>query len=117
MKLFFCKWPNGQVSIVHARNKQDAVDVLDELDGVEPGWLEEYRGPFFVTFSPAAVRAPGDDAVFVLEEDEVPESLCDGTPLDPSKAPEALERMRKANADAADRMARGAFDKKHDGEA
>ena len=35
MPLYLCRWPNGDVSIVMARNKTDAIIQLDEFDNAE----------------------------------------------------------------------------------
>ncbi len=40
-KLFFCRWPNGDLSIVGARDHEDAVVILDELgDATEADLFE-----------------------------------------------------------------------------
>jgi hypothetical protein len=44
MPLFLCRWPNGDCSVLWARNKEDAVEVLDQVGNVEsPSW--EWRLP------------------------------------------------------------------------
>jgi hypothetical protein len=35
MPLFACRWPNGDVSFVLARNKEAAIEELDEVDNAE----------------------------------------------------------------------------------
>lgn len=35
MPLYLCRWPNGEISIVHARNRADALYLLDEEDNAE----------------------------------------------------------------------------------
>lgn len=35
MPLYLCRWPNGDVSVVMARNKTDAIIQLDEFDNAE----------------------------------------------------------------------------------
>jgi hypothetical protein len=35
MPVFMCRWPNGDVSFVSARNKEDAIIALDEFDNAE----------------------------------------------------------------------------------
>jgi hypothetical protein len=39
MPVFVCRWPNGDVSLVSARNKEDAIMALDEFDDAEIGTL------------------------------------------------------------------------------
>ena len=35
MPLYLCRWPNGDVSVVSAKNKTDAIVELDELDNAD----------------------------------------------------------------------------------
>ena len=35
MPVYLCRWPNGAVSIVQARNKTEAIIRLDEFDNAE----------------------------------------------------------------------------------
>ena len=35
MPVYLCRWPNGEVSIVQARDKTDAIFRLDEFDNAE----------------------------------------------------------------------------------
>jgi len=35
MPVFMCRWPNGDISFVCARNKEDAIVALDEFDNAE----------------------------------------------------------------------------------
>jgi hypothetical protein len=44
-----CRWPNGDVSFVSARNKEDAVIMLDEWDNAELAELRQIRD-FMVDF-------------------------------------------------------------------
>jgi hypothetical protein len=46
---FMCRWPNGDVSFVSARNKEDAVIMLDEWDNAELAELRQIRD-FMVDF-------------------------------------------------------------------
>ena len=35
MPLFLCRWPNGDCSVVWARNKEDAIEALDQVGNAE----------------------------------------------------------------------------------
>ena len=54
MKLWLCRWPNGEVSIVRANNADEAVEILDEQGEASPEMLEELGAGkrFLVTFTP-----------------------------------------------------------------
>jgi len=39
-----CRWPDGDLSFVSARNKQDAIITLDEWDNAELAELRRVRG-------------------------------------------------------------------------
>lgn len=49
MPVFMCRWPNGDVSFVFARNREDAIIGLDELDNAELAELRQVRD-FVVDF-------------------------------------------------------------------
>src|SRR5712671_4463740 len=49
MPIFMCRWPNGDLSFVSARNKEDAVVMLDEWDNAELAELRQIRN-FMVDF-------------------------------------------------------------------
>jgi hypothetical protein len=49
MPVFMCRWPNGDVSFVSARNREDAIIALDELDNAELAELRQVRD-FMVDF-------------------------------------------------------------------
>ena len=49
MPVFLCRWPNGDVSFVAARNKEDAIEALDEFDNAELAKLFQI-GNFMVDF-------------------------------------------------------------------
>lgn len=50
MPIFLCRWPNGDVSIVSARNKDDAIEVLDEFDNADYAYISELKEQFLVNF-------------------------------------------------------------------
>jgi hypothetical protein len=39
MAIFLCRWPNGEFSIVNARTKGDAIEMLDEWGNAEQAFL------------------------------------------------------------------------------
>lgn len=39
MAIYLCRWPNGDFSIVNARTKSDAIELLDELGNAEQASL------------------------------------------------------------------------------
>ena len=39
MPAYLCRWPNGDVSLLNARNKSDAIVLLDEFDDAESAEL------------------------------------------------------------------------------
>ena len=49
MSMFMCRWPNGDVSFVSARNKEDAVILLDEWDNADVAELRQIQN-FMVDF-------------------------------------------------------------------
>jgi hypothetical protein len=49
MPVFMCRWPNGDVSFVFARNKEDAIITLDEFDNAELAKLVQI-GSFMLDF-------------------------------------------------------------------
>jgi hypothetical protein len=49
MRVFMCRWPNGDVSFVSARTREDAIVMLDEWDDAEVGELKQIR-EFMVDF-------------------------------------------------------------------
>jgi hypothetical protein len=49
MPMFMCRWPNGDVSFRSARNKEDAIIMLDEWDNAELAALRQIRD-FMVDF-------------------------------------------------------------------
>jgi len=62
MPVFFCRWPNGDFSMVEATDQGDAVEALDEVgnaDGVPLFEVEDFR--LFMSFKLC------DDGQFVLE--------------------------------------------------
>jgi hypothetical protein len=50
MPIFLCRWPNGDVSIVSARNKDDAIVALDEFDNADHAYISQLREQFLVDF-------------------------------------------------------------------
>ena len=44
MPLFLCRWPNGDCSIVLARNKTDAIERLDEVGNAEGCPITQLHG-------------------------------------------------------------------------
>src|SRR5687767_10619782 len=41
MPIFLCRWPNGEVSIVSAANKNDAIVALDEFDNADHAYISQ----------------------------------------------------------------------------
>ena len=39
MAIYLCRWPNGEFSIVNARTKGDAIELLDEWGNAEQASL------------------------------------------------------------------------------
>jgi hypothetical protein len=37
--IFLCRWLNGDLPVVNAKTKTDAIEPLDELGNAEPAWL------------------------------------------------------------------------------
>lgn len=52
MPLYMCRWPNGDLSFVSARNKTEAVAIgrLDEFDACEESWLIQVPDFFMLDF-------------------------------------------------------------------
>jgi hypothetical protein len=49
MPVFMCRWPNGDLSFVSARSKEDAIVMLDEWDNAEVAELKQIQD-FMVDF-------------------------------------------------------------------
>jgi hypothetical protein len=49
MPVFMCRWPNGDLSLVSARNREEAIIALDEFDNAELAELRQIRD-FMVDF-------------------------------------------------------------------
>lgn len=43
MPVFLCRWPNGDVSLVMAESKHDAIWELDEVASAEPRFVRQMR--------------------------------------------------------------------------
>ena len=50
MPIFLCRWPNGDVSILSARNKDDAIEALDEFDNADHAEISQLKEQFLVDF-------------------------------------------------------------------
>ncbi len=52
MPLYICRWPNGDLSFVSARNKTEAVAIcrLDEFGACEESWLIQVPDFFMLDF-------------------------------------------------------------------
>ena len=50
MPVFLCRWPNGDVSIVSARNRDDAIVALDEFDNADDAEISQLKEQFLVDF-------------------------------------------------------------------
>jgi len=50
MPIFLCRWQNGDVSIVSARNKDDAIVALDEFDNADHAEISELKEQFLADF-------------------------------------------------------------------
>jgi len=60
MRLYKCEWPDGDVTMILARNKEEALDDLDEIGNADIEMLTEVRS-FMVTFAPTEVEHPEVD--------------------------------------------------------
>jgi hypothetical protein len=49
MPIFLCRWPNGDISIVSAPNKNDAIVALDEFDNADHAYISQLK-EFMVDF-------------------------------------------------------------------
>jgi hypothetical protein len=58
MKNYICKWPNGDVVLVSARNRQEVRLILDEVG--DPGNCEivQFKGPFAIELNPKMPKRP-----------------------------------------------------------
>lgn len=55
MKLYRCLWPNGDVSLVTAKNKLEAIDALDEVGSAAPDDLDVVRWPLAIHLEPTII--------------------------------------------------------------
>lgn len=63
MPVFFCRWPNGDFSLVEAIGEEDAVEALDEFgnaDGLQLIEVEDFRLALDFRLS--------DDGAFILDQ-------------------------------------------------
>ena len=60
MRLYKCEWPDGDVTLVLARSKEEALDELDELGEATEEMVTVVRS-FMVTFTPKEVEHPEVD--------------------------------------------------------
>ena len=90
MPMFMCRWPNGDLSFLSARNKEDAVVMLDEFDNAELADLRQIRD-FMVDFR---LTDDGELELQSFGED------CQGEIWDRAY-PHLAEAMAKARTNAA----------------
>jgi hypothetical protein len=50
MPIFICRWPNGDVSMLSARNKDDAIEALDEFGNADNAYISQLKEQFLVDF-------------------------------------------------------------------
>jgi len=99
MALYLCRWENGDFSIIQARNKRHAVEMLDEEANAEGLSLHAITG-FMVHFSltdEGTVELEGfgeEFAHYVMERVHPILGSLDVSPYD--AAPEDLHRIRAA---------------------
>ena len=81
-ELWLYEWPNGQASIVHAEDEEDAALILEQLGPTDSSEVQPYDGELYVTFTvernpdlgdPEWQTDPYDFASDVLETLEEPE--------------------------------------------
>ena len=63
MAVFLCRWPNGDISIVEARNKADADFKLDEFGNADQADLYQLRN-FMMDFEILSASAMTADILF-----------------------------------------------------
>ena len=73
MPVFLCRWPNGDCSIVSARNKDDAICALEEVGSARPEWLRPIAH-FMVHFLLTDEGALGLEAFGGHTEDDISEA-------------------------------------------
>lgn len=64
MPLYLVRWPNLDLALVKARNEDELIDILDEVDDPSCATWTEYRGPLYIGLkSPVTVNTsgPGED--------------------------------------------------------
>ncbi len=49
MATYGYRWADGTVSICNAKNKEEAIDLLDELGGADPKYLFRIKSPLLIT--------------------------------------------------------------------
>jgi len=70
MKIYKCSWPNGTFSIVHAKDKLDAIFILDEWGSAEESMLKvlkEFAMDF--NFDPEVVAEGVETEAVDVEDD------------------------------------------------
>lgn len=81
MKIYKCSWPNGTFSIVHAKDKFDAICILDEWGPAERSMLKELKEfAMDFNFNPEAV-AEGVKVDEAIAEDDYLSEHFDRTRL------------------------------------
>ena len=99
MPIFLCRWPNGDVSIVSARNQDDAIEALDEFDNADHAHISQLREQFLVDFrlnddGHLELNQFGEATLNEIMEKAFPE-LEKTYSEDPAVIHQAVERERK----------------------
>jgi hypothetical protein len=66
MKVYICRWPNGDVSFVKAKNEDEAIYLLDEEGDADDSLLEE-AGEFMLHLKKTGVQDESDDPEYEFE--------------------------------------------------
>ena len=107
MPVFICRWPNGDLSAVHARSRDDAAIMLDEVDDADYAELFAVKN-FMVHFRlqkqittldeamivPVELEGFGEELGFVLAERTYP--IYDKVDIHSTKGEQAVE-LEKLN--------------------
>lgn len=86
MQIYAGHWQNGDITIVVARSKDEAMSLLDDLGNVTGVRVRRLRAPFVVDFKPSVDHSGRNQDVWTADMDDgVWNSLCDVGFITPRK--------------------------------
>jgi hypothetical protein len=85
MKIFLCKWPDLDVTIIAAKSLEEVFEYLDEYGDPLSCIVKEYKGPMVLDFRGPNFLKPAGQSPFFVEGDK---KIFNGHENEPKKQPE-----------------------------